>query len=66
MFDRLFDMSNTEDYDLTFPFFRMSNTYRFGSYRLAAGNERPREDNSPPDERDRVNDTRAVWLNAGI
>ena len=66
VFDRLFDLTNTADYDSTYPFFGMSNTYRFGSYRLASGDERPEEDNTPLDERDQVNDTRDMWINAGI
>ena len=51
---------------MTYPFFGMSNTYRFGSYRLASGDERPEEDNTPLDERDQVDDNRVMWTNAGI
>ena len=47
VFDRLFDLSNTEDWESRKSYFTMVNIYEFGSYRLADGEECPDHDNTP-------------------
>ena len=66
VFDRLFDLSNTEDWEQRRPYFTMVNIYEFGSYRLAQDGECPDQDNTPLLEQDLAEDTRVTWINAGI